>query len=289
VKPPKAIAAAKATRRGAPASARARRWALLGAAFGAFAGVIAFAPATWLASALADATSGRVLLADARGTVWRGSATPVVTGGEGSRDAAVLPGRLHWQAGLDGAALRLRFEQACCLPAGAELRVGPAGGGIEWRLAGGTGAAPLAQWPAALLAGLGAPWNTLQLGGTVRVSSPGLAWRRVAGRWTVEGAAQLELDGLSSRVSPLPVLGSYRIALRGAPPGEAEDAASALRIEIATAEGPLVLTGAGQWATGTPLRFRGEARASPGSEAALNNLLNLLGRRQGAVTLLSIG
>ena len=60
------------------------------------------------------------------------------------------------------------------------------------------------------------------------------------------------------------------------------------QITLATQEGPLRLSGSGQWA-GNGVRFRGEARADPGSETALNNLLNLLGRRQGAMAVLSIG
>jgi general secretion pathway protein N len=37
------------------------------------------------------------------------------------------------------------------------------------------------------------------------------------------------------------------------------------------------------------LRFRGEASSSPESAAALSNLLNIMGRRQGEKTILSIG
>ena len=37
------------------------------------------------------------------------------------------------------------------------------------------------------------------------------------------------------------------------------------------------------------LRFRGEAQAAPGSETALNNLLNIIGRRQGARSVITIG
>ena len=36
-------------------------------------------------------------------------------------------------------------------------------------------------------------------------------------------------------------------------------------------------------------RFRGEATAEPGSESALNNLLNIIGKRQGASSVISIG
>ena len=66
-------------------------WALLGGAAGALVAVAAFAPAAWLAAGVASATEQRLLLADARGTVWAGSAVAVLTGGEGSRDASALP------------------------------------------------------------------------------------------------------------------------------------------------------------------------------------------------------
>jgi len=37
------------------------------------------------------------------------------------------------------------------------------------------------------------------------------------------------------------------------------------------------------------LRFRGTAKAAPGAEDALNNLLNIIGRRNGALSAISIG
>jgi general secretion pathway protein N len=36
-------------------------------------------------------------------------------------------------------------------------------------------------------------------------------------------------------------------------------------------------------------RFSGQASAAAGAEAALNNLLNIIGRRQGARSVISIG
>jgi len=50
----------------------------------------------------------------------------------------------------------------------------------------------------------------------------------------------------------------------------------------------LLLSGQGQW-QGTRLQFRGEASAVPEHAAALSNLLNIIGRRQGARSLLSLG
>jgi general secretion pathway protein N len=37
------------------------------------------------------------------------------------------------------------------------------------------------------------------------------------------------------------------------------------------------------------VRFRGEASAAGGNEAALSNLLNIIGKRQGARSAISIG
>jgi general secretion pathway protein N len=59
-----------------------------------------------------------------------------------------------------------------------------------------------------------------------------------------------------------------------------------LRLE--TLEGSLQLSGTGQW-VGQRLRFRGEASAAPEREEALANLLNIIGRRSGARSLISIG
>ena len=56
-------------------------WALAGVVIGAVPAAVAFAPASWLAGALADATAQRLLLAEARGTVWQGSAVLVLTAG----------------------------------------------------------------------------------------------------------------------------------------------------------------------------------------------------------------
>jgi general secretion pathway protein N len=61
---------------------------------------------------------------------------------------------------------------------------------------------------------------------------------------------------------------------------------STLRLE--TLDGSLQLTGSGQW-VGSRLRFRGEAAAAPEREAALANLLNIIGRRSGPRSIISIG
>jgi len=94
---------------------------------------------------------------------------------------------------------------------------------------------------------------------------------------------------MGSRLSTLDVLGSYRLVLAGAAPGGAGAASdTAATVQLATISGALLLDGSGQWVA-SKLRFNGQASAAPGSEAILNNLLNIIGRRQGARSVISIG
>lgn len=263
-----------------------KRWALIGAVLGTLAALPLFAPATWLATALANATQDRLLLADARGTLWRGSAVLVLTGGPGSRDASALPGRVQWRLGLEGAALALHARHACCIADELKLRIAPGLGRLRIELPPTTttapSAAPLGHWPAAWLAGLGTPWNTLQPAGTLQLASPGFSAQLVQGRWTFSGRLELELQGFASSLSTLDELGSYRLSLQGDALGESAS------LQLSTIAGALQMRGSGQWLA-SKLRFSGEAQAAPGSEAALNNLLNIIGRRRGALSIISIG
>jgi general secretion pathway protein N len=257
------------------------RWSWAGLFCGAAAALLAFAPAAWLAEAVATQTDQRLLLSDARGTVWNGSAVPVLTGGVDSRSATLLPGRTSWSLGVRGSGLELRIRQPCCIGNELLLRLRPGLGRMAVQLQ--PGSDILGEWPAAWLAGLGAPWNTLQLGGTLRLASPGLNFDMTKGRWRVAGQADLDLNNIGSRLSTLDRLGSYRVHLDASGAGP-----SGPTITLSTVDGALLLSGTGQW-TGAQLRFRGEARAAPGFEGVLDNLLNILGRRQGALSLISIG
>lgn len=262
---------------------RTRRWAWLGGLLGGLAGLLAFAPASWLAEVVADSSGGRLLLAEAQGTVWQGSALLVLTGGPGSRDASVLPSRLSWALRPDGLGLQLQLRQDCCIPSVVRVRWQPRPSGSRVAVAADEGEL-LGEWPAAWLAGLGAPLNTLQPEGALRIKTQGLTLQG-DGRsgWRMLGRADLELLRLSSRLSTLAPLGSYRLSLQGA-----ADAGQPLPVQLSTLEGALQLQASGHIGP-RGLRLRGEARAAPGQEAPLNNLLNIIGRRQGAASLLSIG
>jgi len=256
-------------------------WALVGVALGSVVALAAFAPAAWLAAGVASATGQRLQLADARGTVWSGSAVAVLTGGEGSRDASALPGRLSWSLSWQGLGLSVGLRQACCINGELRLAVQPGWSRLRLDLPATQGA--VGQWPAAWLTGLGTPWNTLQPTGSMQFSSPGLSLESVQGRWRFNGRAELELQGMASRVSTLDVLGSYRLGLAHDP-----GSAGAATLSLSTLNGALLLSGSGQWVA-SRWRFLGQASAAPGSETVLNNLLNIIGRRQGALSVISIG
>jgi general secretion pathway protein N len=281
--------AAHGSVRAAAGASRLGRWAVAGALVGGLLALVAFAPASWLASAVASASNGRFLLAEAEGTVWRGSALPVLTGGVGSKDAAVLPSRLDWTLSPFFGGLRLALAQGCCIEPGLE---------IEWRpgwkattVVVKPGPAGVGHWPAAWLQGLGAPWNTLRPGGQLKLATQGLTLESRAGAWQVHGQADLDWLQASSRLSTLDALGSYRIGLTGAPlvPGGGDGSPTGRpTLTLRTLDGALLLNGSGQLGD-RGLKFTGDARAAPGFEPALNNLLNIIGRRNGASTVISIG
>lgn len=248
--------------------------ALAGAVLGIAFAVAWYAPSAWLASALLSLTDGRVVLAGAQGTVWRGSAQLVFSGGVGSRDAAMLPGRVSWQLSPHWNGVSALMNTDCCTPQGLTLKVLPHWSGASVLLSDGQ-----SHWPASLLSGLGTPWNTLQPDGDLQLSTQGFIADIVQGRVALAGSAQIEAQHMSSRLSTLRPMGSYRFSLTGG-------AVTALHLE--TLDGSLRLTGDGQWGGGR-LHFSGFATAAPNREAALANLLNIIGRRDGARSIITVG
>ena len=126
------------------------------------------------------------------------------------------------------------------------------------------------------------PWNTLRVEGQLALQTAGLTLRWDEGRASMQGEAAIDALDLASRLSTLRPLGSYRMTLRA----DADGNTTTLNLE--TLSGALKLQGAGRWVGGR-LRFEGVAEAAPEAEAALGNLLNIMGRRQGPRSLLNIG
>jgi general secretion pathway protein N len=249
----------------AHSSQRAARWGLV---LGAVLALVTQAPAHWLGAVVAIWSQQRLQWQDTEGTVWQGSARWVL----GTR---ALPGRVHWtlRPRLDlGLAWQLRAD--CCTPQ-------PLQGQVQalWRGVRVTLDDHRSSWPATWLQGLGAPWNTVQPQGQLQLSTQQLRWQWQAGHAQLQGRADLSVQQFATQLSTLRPLGSYRVQVQGG---------DTIRLEVSTLEGPLRLSGQGQW-QGQQLRFRGEASAQPEYEATLSNLLNVLGQRQGMKSVLEIG
>ena len=257
-----------------PAAAAPWGWAVAGAVLGVVLAVVLFAPARWLSAVVQQASGGQVQLIEPHGTIWDGSARLLLSGGRGSRDSAALPGQVDWRLRPGWLALNFQITAACCTPAPLQAYLAPRWTGSVLQLADGA-----SQWPAALLAGLGTPWNTVQAEGSLRLVTQGLSFTWNEGRLAVAGRAELSALAMSSRLSTLKPMGSYRITLTG---GDTP------ALEVSTLEGSLQLSGSGRW-VGARLRFEGVASAAPEHEAALANLLNIIGRRNGTRSIITLG
>jgi len=253
-------------------------WAGAGACVGLLMASLLFAPAQWLAQGIQRLSNDRVQLLAPLGTIWRGSAQLVLGAGQGSRVPAALPGRVQWQLAPSFDGLTLALNADCCLPQPWQWTLSPSWSGLRVRLSD-QPATQASRWPSALLAGLGTPWNTLQLQGSLLLSSQQLELQWQPDGWHLAGRVQLDANQISSSLSTLKPMGSYRLALAGGPRPT---------LQLTTLDGSLQLSGTGRWEQGR-LRFEGEASAAPERTEALSNLLNIIGRREGARSIIKVG
>lgn len=253
------------------------RWAVLGALLGLLLATVFFAPAAWLGKALALGSQGHVLLNEPSGTVWTGSGQLVFSGGAGSRDATTLPGRIHWKLKPTNTfELQLLLDADCCTTQSIVVSVSP-------NLYGLTAVVQPSQsnWPATLLNGLGAPFNTIDLQAALKLNTQVLTLEWINKQIKLEGKAALDVIDASTRLSTLRPVGSYRLTFQAS-----QGSAPSLNLE--TLSGSLLLSGSGQL-MGNRWRFNGEASAAPGFEAGLNNFLDILGRRAGPRSIITVG
>ena len=252
-------------------------WAGVGVLLGLMLSTVLFAPARWLAIALSQATAQRVQLVQAQGTVWDGSARLVLSGGDGTVEARTLPSPVQWRLRPLWNGLHLQLSAPCCLAQAWTWQASMGSDGLL--LQADDLAATASYWPAELLSGLGTPWNTLQLRGTLALHTQGLRVNLRRDSWSLQGTATVDALGVSTALSTLQPLGSYRLRLHGA---------EQPRLDLTTLNGKLLLSGQGQQTQGR-WQFRGEARSDDASQAALGNLLNIIGRREGARSVITVG
>jgi len=250
------------------------RWAMAGALLGIIVSLVLFAPARWLAAGLSSATQGRLLLVNPRGTVWNGNSGVVFSSGAVGAVAVSLPGTLTWRLRPEWRGVTAVLDLPCCAVQPLALKATSHGNGLrlDWRDG-------QSRWPATLLAGFGAPWNTLKLDGVLELSTQALTMDITNTALAMSGRATLDATDLSSSLSTLRPMGSYRVALVGG---------LTPSVLLSTLKGSLQLNGSGSW-NGRALRFNGEAIAAPGREDALSNLLNIIGRRDNARSIITLG
>jgi general secretion pathway protein N len=237
---------------------------LLAGLISVVATALIFLPASWMSAVLESQTDGRFTLGDAQGTLWRGSA--FIGAAPSGRDPVtpLLPGRFAWHlsplALLGRIDAELENQSALLEP----IRI--TGSWREWQIS------PSAVLlPAERLASLGAPLNTVQPSGQMRLSWKPLQLARRERTVDITGLMNLEMKDIASRLSPIKPLGAYNLALDWH--GQQADVA------LTTIHGPMLLNGRGTVVNGR-LHFSGKAEAEAGQEERLANLLNLLGQRR---------
>ena len=222
-------------------------------------------PAAWITPQFTKASGGHVNLVDPAGSLWNGSATLMLAAGSDTSSATLLPGRIEWHTAfwpLLAGRVRMTMLQSEAMPVPITVDATRRGALVS------QGSMAV---PAALLKGLGAPFNTLDLQGEVRLAWSD--WRSFAHE--AFGQLTVTLNDASSRVSLVKPLGSYQVVI------QAQGNSSA--IDLSTLKGPLMLKGHGMVGGGVS-SFNGTASAAPEARDNLAGLLNLLGRPSGPDT-----
>lgn len=233
-----------------------------------------FAPATWLDKLLNAQTGGLLRLADVQGNIWNGEATIVLGATQQTNDShsfsirgVSLPSRLHWE-----------LKPWLLLAGYCDLLVNMEGMKEPVLLSGRCSSLHISKLDLILpwvdFSGLGPPWSTLQPAGSIS-----LYWEEFSlSSETVHLKSTLELHKVSSGLSPIKPLGSYRFKIY---PEHENNSSKKLKIKMETIHGPLEFAGEGSFSKDTGFRFEAKAKAQPNQRDALMPLLELIGPSSG--------
>ena len=191
--------------------------------------------------------------------------------------------------------ISLSIENICCLQSALVLHYRPSWSdisslGFSFQIEDSNINLP-AQW----LTALGAPWNTVDPKGLMYLQTQNARFTSYPfsekGK-VFRGVAELTIKDLSSQLSTLAPLGTYRVTISDqdlSTPTQSNTLISpSLHLSFQTWEGRLELSGEGEWKN-KHLYFNGLAKAQAGFEAALANLLGVLGPRHDNTATLQIG
>lgn len=263
--------------------------ALAAVLVGAAGTIVAMLPARFADIMLARATQDRVRLAQTQGSIWNGSGRLVLAPGRSvAVDGPAAAGAAFKRRVLAGVSIPGRVSwtlRSLPLLAGRfDLRLYPDSAAQPIRVQGDWQEVridPAAmELPAVELGRLGSPWNTVRPAGALS-----LGWDHLLLRHgSFDGHAWIELRNVSSSMTPVRPLGSYRVDLVGGADGDGR-----IRLQLTTVEGPLQLRGSGAFDPVRGLHFIAEASAQPPEKERLQTFLGLVGQRQGEDTIIRIG
>ncbi|NDU88222.1 MAG: type II secretion system protein N [Ferrovum sp.] len=216
-------------------------------------------PATWFSVKLLGWSEGHLKLSNETGTLWQGSAE---VNWLGNSQTVHWPGRVEWRLQPVWGGLRWSLHQA-----DVQSHLDFSG---QWRWGQGEWQPGQAEFPAALLDGLGSPFTTLHPSGLVD-----LHWG--AARWNGQGwQAPWTVDGIwmhaGTPMAPLSPLGDYEVRLMGGQTGG--------HMTLVTHQGPLRLQGHGEESAGH-FHFIGHAAVDPEDRVLLSGFLSILGKPEG--------
>jgi general secretion pathway protein N len=232
-----------------------KTWALL---FFTYAIVlIVTAPASLISQLLSYASNGRVELANTRGTIWAGSANPVLHQKNGG---LITINSLHWSispltllTGKLNAQINWDIDQI--VP---PMYINVSAKQIELQHT----YIPL---PAILLDEASDFLKPAVLRGQIILKSDSL----LISNQGLQGTATADWLNASSLLSSVSPLGDYHFTFSSSP--------ASLDITLQTTSGALILSGQGRFTAGSGLDFKGTAQAAKGKEAELHELLSNLG------------
>lgn len=232
--------------------------------------LIITAPATLLNSLVTQATHGRLLFTNIQGSIWQGTATPLII----QKDDLLMPlQQLHWKIH----ALPLLTGKLSIslwpddVPQSSAMQAIFSSHQIELKQL-------RLTIPAAALSEISPQLRLAQLQGKIQIASEHL----LLNAQSIAGTANADWLDAGSTLSPVNPLGVYHLTLNGIPSKGTSDTetANGLNIALTTTSGALILEGNGRWSPTQGLSFHGTAQAAESHKESLGTLLGYMGRQK---------
>lgn len=216
--------------------------------------IIVLAPASLVTGFLERATTGRLSMAQTKGTLWRGSVVLLL-----AHDNKFLPlGHYAWRISPAPNLSQIAVSVDTGADQPSQLRISP------WRNEMEVSQAQVSL-PAQLLSVFAPQLLPYRLSGELALTTEHFQITPDANT----GSVMLDWKQATSGLTDIAPLGDYRILLRGA--------GADMKVSLTTVAGKLQLVGNGQIQIGRVLTFNGTAQAAPDQKEILSDLLHHIG------------